>query len=202
MNCICPKCRIELPQTKFWSGIENEAEKKFWGKIQLEKVMSFLYFHPLGGVQNLIHHFKYKGVTDIGLTLGEWCAQELLVSDFFDDIELIVPIPIHEKKKAQRGFNQSDFIAKGVSNITHLKINNEVLVKHNNTPSQTRKNRFERWQNTNQSFGLKKDHDLEGKHVLLIDDVLTTGSTVEAAGQAFLEVKNLKISLLTMAITY
>lgn len=202
LKCICTNCIIELPQTKFWVGIENEAEKKFWGKIKLEKAMSFLYFHAQGEVQNLIHHFKYQGVTEIGVTLGEWAAQELSTTCFFDDIDFLIPIPIHENKRAIRGFNQSDYIADGVSNITQIETKKELLVKHKHTSSQTRKTRFERWKNVKYSFELIDNYDLRGKHILLIDDVLTTGSTVEAAATAFSEVENLKLSLLTMAITY
>ena len=202
LNHICLKCRISIPRTNAHTEADNPIEKMFWGRLELKKATAFLLFEKGNKVQNLLHHLKYKGIKELGITLGELAAVELKESIFFNDIDLIVPIPIHPQKRRKRGYNQSEFIAKGVANITHKELSNNLVSKSFNTQSQTRKGRFKRWKNVKSTFQLSQDIDITNKHILLIDDVVTTGSTVEACGEVLLKVEGVKLSLLTIAAPY
>jgi ComF family protein len=199
---ICLKCRHSLPRTNAHRIPNNPVEKIFWGRVPFQKVTAFLYFQKTGKVQNLLHHLKYKGIKEIGCTLGELAAQELQDDNFFDDIDLILPIPLHPQKQKKRGYNQSHFLAKGLSNVTGIPWNSSILNKHSNTQSQTRKNRFQRWQNVESSFSVDQSESLENQHLLLVDDVVTTGATVEACASPLLSIKNVKLSLLSIAFPY
>ncbi len=137
----------------------------------------------------------------MGVTLGELVSLEYSNTGFFDEIDLLLPIPIHKVKKLKRGYNQSECIANGISNITNIPIDTSSIVKSVNTKSQTRRNRFERYKNVTDTFLLKNEHHLIDKHVLLIDDVLTTGATVEACGNLLRNIKGIRLSLLTIAYT-
>ena len=174
----------------------------FWGRLPLERATSFLQFQKSGKVQRLIHHFKYKGVKEIGYTLGQMAAFELKEKGFFEGIDSIVPIPIHKLKLKKRGYNQSYFIAEGISDAIQIKIDLELITKEIHTESQTKKSRFKRWQNVDSSFKLNMERipEYRGKHILLVDDVLTTGSTLEACGSQLLQIPGVKLSLLTMAV--
>lgn len=199
---ICLECITQLPRTNFFQSKNNEVEKIFWGRIPIEKATSFLTFQPKGKVQKLIHQFKYKGQKELGVTLGELAANELQKQGFFIGINLIIPMPIHDLKKEKRGFNQSDFIAEGISNITGLEMELKNVRKVVNTSSQTKKGRFKRWKNVETTFQVSNPEELNGKHILLVDDVITTGSTIEACSLQLLKIPNLKISILSIAMTY
>ncbi len=199
---ICSRCYLEMPQTHFWKNRDSTVPKKFWSRVDFQKATSFLHFHSKGRVQRLVHHFKYKSIPEIGITLGEWAASELQAQAFFEGIDLIVPIPIHDRKRALRGYNQSDYIAEGIANVTGLMVRTDSLKKQIHTSSQTRKSKYERWENVKHSFQLSNERAFENKHILLVDDVLTTGATVEASALAFCKVPNHQLSLLTMALTY
>lgn len=199
---ICASCYQSIPRTNFYNGSNNVLEKKFWGRVPIQRATAFLYFTPKGKVQRLIHHFKYHGQKEIGITLGEWAATELMDQDFFKSMDLVVPIPIHELKKKKRGFNQSDFIAEGINNKTGIKTISDNLEKRFNTDSQTKKSRFKRWENVKTTFAVKEPTTFEGKHILLVDDVITTGATIEACATELLKIPNVKLSLLSIAMTY
>lgn len=199
---ICLECRHTLPRTNAHKRQENPVLKLFWGRLNLQRANAFLHFHKRGKVQRLIHHFKYKGVKEIGSTLGEISALELKEADFFEGVDCIVPVPIHKNKLKKRGYNQSHFIAKGVEKVVEIPTDFELIKKGVNTESQTKKSRYRRWQNVDNSFTLEMNRidEFENKHLLLVDDVLTTGSTIEACGNQLLQIKGVKLSLLTMAI--
>ncbi|MAC95762.1 MAG: amidophosphoribosyltransferase [Flavobacteriales bacterium] len=199
---ICLQCRHSLPRTEAYDRKENPIQKMFWGRLPLERATSFLQFQKSGKVQRLIHHFKYKGVKEIGYTLGQMAAFELKEKGFFEGIDSIVPIPIHKLKLKKRGYNQSYFIAEGISDAIQIKIDLELITKEIHTESQTKKSRFKRWQNVDSSFKLNMERipEYRGKHILLVDDVLTTGSTLEACGSQLLQIPGVKLSLLTMAV--
>jgi len=201
-NQICLTCRNELPQTNWHLTKAHPLEKLFWGRLSLEKSTSFLKFEQGGKVQLLIHHLKYKGVKELGITLGEMAAIELKKSDFFESIEYIIPVPIHPIKQQKRGYNQSHFIAEGIANITGIPLNKSALTKDYNTSSQTKKSRFKRWLNVNTTFKITDEALFKNKNVLLIDDVITTGSTIEACSKELLKIEGVKLNLLTIAATY
>lgn len=196
---VCLSCRHELPRVNHQNYVDNELQKTFWGRLPLERATAFLWFQKQGKVQRILHHLKYKGAQDLGVTMGEIMASELIDKGFFEGIDFLIPIPIHAKKARIRGYNQSEMLAMGVNQLTEIEVCTEAIVKEIHTASQTKKSRFKRWKNVNATFKLKHSNQLEGKHILLIDDVLTTGSTVEACGIELLQVPNIKLSLLTLA---
>lgn len=199
---ICLECRHSLPRTEAFERTENPIQKMFWGRLPLERATSFLQFQKSGKVQRLIHQFKYKGVKEIGNTLGEMVAYELGEKGFFEGIDCIVPVPIHKLKLKKRGYNQSHFIANGLAQALDVPTDFDLIAKEIHTESQTRKSRFKRWQNVDTSFKLQLDKvsNYTGKHILIVDDVLTTGSTLEACGNELLQIPAVKLSLLTMAV--
>ena len=159
-------------------------------------------FEKNGTLQKLLHSLKYTGVKDVGVTLGELAALEIESSGFFNGIDVLIPVPIHAKKQKKRGYNQSHYIAEGIMNITTLPINLTSIKKELNTASQTRKKRFERFENVSNTFTSLNTEDLTGKHILLVDDVVTTGSTLEACANVLKEIEGVKLSLLTISATY
>jgi ComF family protein len=199
---ICISCLQEFPRTDFYKSKNNLVEKKFWGRVKIEKGTSFLYFQGKGKVQQLIHKFKYDGHKEIGISLGSWAASELLEDGFFDGIDLLVPMPIHGIKKEIRGFNQSDLIVEGVSKVTRIEAKYNLVKKEANTSSQTRKSRFRRWKNVKSTFRVIDSQPFKGKHILLVDDVITTGATIEACAIEILKIPNVKLSILSIAMTY
>lgn len=199
-NLICLPCIGKLPLTNSHLEKDNLVERIFWGRITIEKACSFVYFKQDGIVQNIMHHFKYKGKKDIGNVFGALFANELIDSEFISSIDLIVPVPIHAKKRAIRGYNQSDHIAEGLSKGLNIPWNGKVVKKVIDTESQTKKKRYERWKNVEKVFKVLDPEFIQGKHILLIDDVLTTGSTLEACGNSILKVTGTKVSIATIAV--
>ncbi|MCD7899516.1 MAG: ComF family protein [Bacteroides sp.] len=198
---LCLKCQINLPRTHFHLQPENPIEKSFWGKFPVEKATSFFYYRPGSDFKELLHRLKYKGEKESGCFMGRLIATELTGSGFFDGIHMIVPVPLHPSKLKRRGYNQSEWIAKGIAEVTGLPIATNWIVRLKNTETQTRKSRSDRWENVEDIFALQNASEkLEGKHILLIDDVLTTGATLTACASVFNEVKDIRISVLTMAV--
>ena len=145
-----------------------------------------------------MHALKYKGRKEAGIYLGKLFGMELSTSPLFQPINLIIPVPLHPKKYHQRGFNQSQVISKGIGSAMHIPVDTGHLVRLVHTSSQTRKSRYDRWENVRSAFGLINPEELEGKHILLIDDVLTTGATLEACASVLLEAENTKVSVATL----
>lgn len=196
---ICLKCLIRLPMTNFHLHEENPVSRMFWGRIPVHAAASFLFFNKGGKVQQLIHQLKYKGKTEVGLYLGKIYGESLLKSHLFADVDLIIPVPLHPRKLHQRGFNQSEVIGRGLSNSMHIPCNTDQLIRRVQTATQTRKSRYERWENVKSSFQLMQAEVMEGKHVLLVDDVITTGATLEACAQVFAQIPNIKLSVVSLA---
>lgn len=198
---ICISCRSTLPKTNFHLYKDNPLQKLFWGRINLENVYSYYKFMESGKIRKLIHHLKYKGMKEIGITVGRLYGSELMASGALEKIDCIVPVPIHRRKYKQRGYNQSHYFAEGLSIASGIENKKQVLQKFVHTSSQTKKSRYKRWKNVESSFRIKKKEELQNKHVLLVDDVLTTGATIEACGHKLLELPNVKITAATIACT-
>lgn len=200
---LCATCRHEIPLTNHHLLLQNEALQKFYGKIPVEFAACFLYFHKKGIVQQLIHNLKYKGHQEIGSLIGEWCGTELKESPAIKKIDEIIPVPLHPKKFRERGYNQVTTFGKSLSAKFDIPINEKLLIKTNYSKTQTKKNLLSRTElNSKNPFEAVYSIQDHNKHFLLIDDVLTTGSTLEACGIALLQIPGAKISVLCIAMSH
>lgn len=196
---VCLNCWHDLPQTHFHLDLENKVAQLFWGRVQIEYATSFFAYKKGSRYQQLIHFIKYKGLKELGFETGRRFGIELNKSETFQSIDWIVPVPLHPKKLKRRGYNQSEWIARGMADSMEKPVSTDNLFRKVFTSTQTRKTRFERWQNVEGIFDVTRQEDFENKHVLLIDDVVTTGSTLEACAFQLLKIKNAKVSIATLA---
>ena len=199
-ECICFQCNMNLPRTNLHLKNENLAEQLFWGKIDVERVSAYFYYQRGSDFREILHQLKYKGQKEIGVMMGRQMATELLNNNFFDGIDYLLPVPLHKKKLRMRGYNQSECIAKGVSAVTGIPIAEGVVTRDKHTETQTRKSVMERWENVEGIFKLHVPELFAGTHILLLDDVLTTGATCVACADAVVGVENVKVSVLTLAM--
>jgi ComF family protein len=198
---ICTLCRHDLPLTNFLDYRENKVTQTFYGRILIEKAFSLLFYRKKGATQKLIHDLKYKGNEEIGIFFGNWLGEILKENNEFKNIDFIIPVPLHPKKLRERGYNQVSKFGETVSkhlNIIYLENN---LVRISSTKTQTFKARFERFNNIETKFLLTNPSFFDNKNILLIDDVITTGATLEACAKEFLKSKNCTVSILTMGYT-
>lgn len=198
---LCFRCLASLPRTHTELCAENEVERNLWGRLPAERACSFLYYVKGGDVRKLLYHLKYHGGAGLGHFLGRWMASELSVAGFFHGIDVILPVPLHPRKERLRGYNQSEKLAEGISQVTGIPLWKEALKKTSDTDTQTHMAAYERWMNVGKSFVCTSRRELEGKHVLLVDDVMTTGSTLVACGDTLMSIPGLKVSLLTFALS-
>ena len=196
---ICTKCNLHLPRTGFQKDpYENEMAKLFWHQIPIERATAFFYYEAHSETANILYELKYKNHPEIGEVMGRLMARELQTSGFFDGIDGIVPIPLARKRQRQRGYNQSMEIARGVSEITGLPIYNKVARRNAFEGSQTSKGRWERNENVEGVFEVKDVSAIQGKHLLIIDDVVTTGATVIACAKELCKGGNVKVSVISL----
>lgn len=196
---ICTGCQFKLPRTNFHFEPENPIARIFWGRVNLKTATSFLFFNKGGNVQHLVHQLKYKGKKNVGRYLGKLIGYELIQSPVFASVDLIVPVPLHPKKERLRGFNQSLIIAEGLSESLQKPLSKNNLERLIHTSTQTKKSRYSRWENVKDVFGIKAPEKFAGKHILLVDDVLTTGATIEACAQKILEIEGTNVYAVTLA---
>ncbi len=197
---ICTQCRHELPLTNF-NVIENNAiEKLLYGRAPIEQATAMLWFKKKGIVQQLLHNLKYKGHEDIGLFLGQWFGEELRDLNTFNKVDVVVPVPLHKSRQRKRGYNQVHKFAQAIADKLQVDYNATVLQKTKATETQVFKDRLKRWNDNQTIFSVANTNDLKGKHILLVDDVITTGATIEACANALLKIEGIKISVATMAI--
>ena len=196
---LCSKCYLHLPRTDFGRDLyENVMAKLFWGQIAIEKATALFYYEPHAETANILYELKYKNHPEIGVVMGRMMARELTGSGLFDDIDALVTVPLARKRERERGYNQSLMLARGVSEVTGLPINNKVVRRTKFMGSQTRRGRWERNENVEDVFELTDGHGLSGKHLLLIDDVVTTGATIIACAQEMRKASNVKFSVLAL----
>ena len=201
-NVICTLCRHNIPLTNHHLNPENEAFKKFYGRIPVEYTSALVYFHKKGIVQEIIHNLKYKGHEEIGTILGEWYAEDLKNSAVLKTVDAIIPVPLHKRKLRERGYNQVTTFGKALSENMDLDYNDSILFRRVYSKTQSKKNLLGRSDGIDTVFDVtftEKDHN---KHFLLIDDVITTGSTLEACSHALLKIPGAKISLVCMAMAH
>lgn len=198
-NIICTDCLYSLPMTNFHRQPDNIVAQQFWGKLPLQGAYSLYHFTKGGKVQSLMHHFKYKGIQQIGNILGEIAGKQLRESAVFASVDIIIPVPLHKKRLHQRGYNQSTCFAQGLATKLDAIVDDNNLVRTHATETQTHKGRFMRFENMQEVFRVEEPDQLKGKHILLVDDVVTTGSTLEACGQELLKVDGVRLSIATIA---
>ncbi len=198
-NLLCLKCINDLPHTNFAQYPNNPVEKYFWGRLTVVAAHSEFYFSKESLIQHLIHQLKYKGNTKIGIYLGELTGKTLLKSNRFNSIDGIIPLPLYADKERQRGYNQATVICNGISAVMNVPVIIGNIIRQRFTETQTLKHRTERWENVVGSFAVKNAAALKGKHLLLVDDVVTTGATLEACGNILLQVEGVRVSIVTLA---
>ncbi len=198
---LCAKCFYDLPKTGFIDAADNPVEKSFYGRLNLEAAAAGYYFTKDGLLQHLIGQVKYKRHKELGIYLGKLIGHKLKNSVRFNDIELLVPLPLNAKKEAKRGFNQATLICEGIAQVWQQPIVADAVIRTVFTQSQTNKTRVARWQNMEGVFAVANANKLQGKHILLVDDITTTGATLEACGSEILQVANTKLSIVTVAFT-
>lgn len=198
-NLLCLNCIEALPQTNFAKHAANPIEKIFWGRLPLAAAHSEFYFSKESLIQHLIHQLKYKNNQQIGFYLGQCMGKSLLESNRFNKLDAIIPLPLYPDKQRKRGYNQAAVIANGVSEILNIPVINNCIIRQKQTATQTKKHRTERWQNVSDSFAINNKNTLTGKNLLLVDDVITTGATLEACGTIMLSIENVIVSIATLA---
>jgi len=197
---LCFDCDSNLPRTNFHLQKENSVTEKFYGRIEIENGSALFWFIKSGRVQQLIHQLKYRGNADIGIHMGYLHGEILSESEDYRAADLIIPVPLHPKKEKQRGYNQSDMIAQGLSQSMTIPWQRDIIVRTEYTSSQTNKSNVERFENVKMAFSVIQPDLIKNKHILLVDDVLTTGATLEACISKLLEVEGCKVSVTVLAI--
>ena len=201
-HTICNRCRIETPLTGFCFRFDNPVVRKFWGVVPVVNASSFIFFVRDSGFRELIHDFKYDGLWKTALEMGRWYGSELARSGLYNDIDIIIPIPLHLRRRLKRGYNQSEYIARGISKATGIGIDTRSVRRIRHNPSQTHQNVRERWDNVKGIFAVRHPERLRGKHILLVDDVLTTGATLISCSETILKaVPDARISIATLAVS-
>jgi ComF family protein len=190
----------ELPATNFHKEHDNPVAQSFWGRAAVEYATAAYFFRKGNRVQKLVHQVKYKGQKEMGTVLGREMGKSLRDSSFIE-VDLIAPVPLHPQKYRKRGYNQSEWIARGIAEMLEKPMDVQTLVRRIFTTTQTRKKRYDRWENVDSGFGLTNPDSFTGRHILLIDDVITTGATLEACIHAVLSAPGTKVSVATLAFT-
>ena len=198
-NMICTSCLLHLPRAHFSKERDNPVSQVFWGKLDVYSATALFFFKKGSGVQHLLHQLKYKGNREIGIYLGSLLGDELMASELFSKVEAVVPVPLHPRKQRKRGYNQSEVIAEGICRSLMATMDTKTLIRVHYSDTQTKKSRYRRWENVKDIFSITSEMYLEGKHVLLVDDVLTTGSTMEACATALLTIPKLTLSVACIA---
>ncbi len=200
-HVVCTLCRAMAPLTGYWREIDNPLFRKCWGLLPVERASGFLFYNHAGGWRQLIHNFKYRGAWRTARAMGEWYGRHLKESGLYDDVEVVIPVPLHPFKRIRRGYNQSEYIAEGIASQLGAEVDRGSVRRRRNTASQALKPRRERQKNVEDAFVAAHPERLAGKHVLLVDDVFTTGSTMlSCAGEILAAAEGSRISIAVLAL--
>ena len=199
-SIFCMKCGSTLPYTHMADTPDNDFEKHFTGRLHIQAGAALFYFSKGGMIQDAIHALKYKNQPKIGYEMGKILGTHLKKHSIYTSCDAVVPVPLHSKKQRQRGYNQAMYIARGVGESMGIPAISNVVVRQRMTTSQTRKTRLHRMRNMKEGFAVNTPEKIEGKHILLVDDVLTSGATLDFCGQVILQQKNTQLSLATLAM--
>lgn len=196
---ICTFCTYHLPKTGFLLRPENPVAKSFWGKVQIESASAFYYFNKGNRVQHLIHRLKYKGSTEVGVKIGQLYGYALARSPFYQHVQAVIPVPLHPSRLMKRGYNQSDFIALGIADAMGVHVETNLLLRSHKTETQTRKKRFHRYENMKSVFEINVSNTSTARNFLLVDDVITTGSTLASCAEELLKIQGGIVSIGALA---
>ena len=199
-SLICTHCLYHIPKTNFHFLKDNPVSRLFWGRVPVESAASYYFFEKGSRFRVLIHKIKYRGEKELGFELGRIYGTELRSSGLYNRVDLVVPVPLHPRKKRKRGYNQSEWIAMGIAESMEKPLDIKSVIRAVDTVSQTKKNRYERWKNVEDIFQVNQTGRLINQHILVVDDVVTTGSTLEACARAILQVEGTKVSCVTLAM--
>ncbi|MFO7369570.1 MAG: ComF family protein [Bacteroidales bacterium] len=197
---LCLSCYAELPRTRFHNNPENEVARLFWGRVLLRNATSFIFFNKDSNYRKILHELKYKDQRQVGHEMGRLFGLELRDTPF-SQADMIIPVPLHPAKQRKRGYNQSELIAEGVSQVLSIPVRNNLISRKMKTATQTRKNRFDRWLNVKDTFQVQDIAALNDNHILLVDDVITTGATIEACAGSILANCQVSLSVISLAYT-
>ncbi|MGD9977122.1 MAG: ComF family protein [Bacteroidales bacterium] len=196
---ICTSCLYHIPRTNHWDSADNPVARIFWGRVYVENACSFFYFTKGSKYRKLLHQLKYTGRSDIGVKLGEEFGKALNSAELYRKLNAIIPVPLHPKRLKQRGYNQAEMIANGLSKSLGIPVVTDVLIRNRYTQTQTKKTREERVRNVSTAFSVINPEKIKNQHILLIDDVVTTGATLEICASAILSNTQAKVSIGTLA---
>jgi ComF family protein len=196
---LCMDCWLDLPVSRYHLDPENKIVRMFWGRVPVESGTAWFQYRKGSRYQKVIHSIKYKGMKELGFEAGRRFGEVLKEAPGYFLADLVVPVPLHPRKQASRGYNQSEWIAMGIAEAMGKPVSTGNLIRHTHTPTQTRKNRFERWKNVEGIFSVKNPPEFENRHILLVDDVVTTGSTLEACTAEILKCPEAKVIIATLA---
>ena len=196
---ICGRCSQNLPETHFFEAPNNPIEKIFYGRLPISAGAAAWYFHKNSALQALLFQLKYKSNKDVGLFIGKQMGALLAASERFSSIDALVPVPLHPQALSKRGFNQAELICEGIGQVWHKPVLTGAIARTKHTSTQTKQTRAERWDNMEDAFTIKDPTSINGKHLLIIDDVITTGATIEACGKTLLTIKDVRVSVAAAA---
>jgi ComF family protein len=200
-SAICTSCIYHLPVTNFHGDPTNKFCKQLWGRFNFKHASSFVFFRKGDRVQNIIHQLKYNKRPEVGFRMGQLYGTVLKDCKIWDNPDLIVPVPLHPTRLKQRGYNQSESFADGIASVLSVPVINDILIRREYTKTQTQKSRFGRYENLRSAFLCRQPEAFANKHILIVDDVMTTGATIEACCLTLSEIENLEISISTIAFT-
>jgi len=198
---VCTRCLIDMKRTNYHTVPDNALEQLFWGRCQIERGAAFSVYNRGSHIRKLIHVMKYKGGKELGYRLGKLYGGYLNHTPFMEGIDAFIPVPLHPTRLKARGYNQSDYIARGLSDVTGVPVCSNVLIRSTKTTTQTHRRRYERWENVEGLFVVSSHESIIGKHIMLVDDVITTGSTMEACAEALLKHEGTRVSVVALAVT-
>lgn len=199
---LCPSCNLHLPRTHYWlHPSDNEMAQLFWGLMPVERCAALFFYSSHGPVSKAVYKLKYGDCPEIGERLGYFAAMEMKDTGFFEGIDALLPMPLAANRLRQRGYNQSLYIARGINEVTHLKVLGRVVKRAQFTESLTQKNRWQRMDSVQDMFTLRHPERVRGKHILIVDDIVTTGATVLSLGKELLKEENITISVLSLGFT-
>ena len=196
---ICTNCLAELPLLDYYNTVDNPIVNRFVGRIPIKHGWALLKFQKTGIVQNLIHQLKYNGRPEVGIRLGKLFSMHLIQNGYEKEFDFLIPVPLHKSKKRRRGYNQSEMIAKGIGEVLHIPYSDSIVMRVTATNTQTKKSKIERWENVSLAFRVVDGQSVLGKRILVIDDVITTGATIEACAKSLLEAGAAEVSIACLA---